>query len=140
MIELIDEKHGGLRYTPRRDRISYPVTREDTAIPLNPISEQQTRQHFLDLSCFAEMWWRRHTAGANGAPKGSGEEAPPWRPIWPSRCLEFDRGCLNAEWHSGESEQACLVCATSLEEPYTMCDDCGTAFTRLFHQRYGVHP
>jgi len=138
MIELIDEKHGGLRYTPRRDRVAYPATRDDMVVTPNPISEQQTRQHFLDLSCFAEVWWRRHTPGGNGAPENIAAEAPPWRPIWPSRHLVFDRESLNPEWHSGHSQQACLICADSLEEPYTMCDDCGAAFARLFQQRYGV--
>ncbi len=96
MIELIDEKHGRVRYTPRQDRVAYPLTRDDSAIPQNPISDQQTRQHFLDLSCFAEIWWRRHGAsGNNGVPVSTTAEKPPWRPIWPSRELEFDRENLN---------------------------------------------
>ncbi len=139
MIELIDERHGGLRYTPRRDRVAYPVTRDDEVIPPNPISEQQNRQHFLDLSCFAEVWWRRHGASdGNGTPDTVLGERPPWRPIWPSRHLEFDRKELNPEWHAGQSEQACLVCGDTQEEPYTMCNECGAAFRKLFQQRYGV--
>jgi hypothetical protein len=139
MIELIDEKHGRVRYTPRQDRVAYPLTRDDSAIPQNPISDQQTRQHFLDLSCFAEIWWRRHGAsGNNGVPVSTTAEKPPWRPIWPSRELEFDRENLNPDWHAGQSEQACLVCATPMEEPYTMCDECGLTFTKLFQQRYGI--
>jgi hypothetical protein len=141
-FELIDEKYGKVHYAPKPERISYPLP-DYKSIPGNPLSEAQDSQHFLDLSCFAEKWWREYDdPDSDGEPRVD-PSAAPWRPIWPARQVELNEDVLNPDWHYAGENQICLVCDASLAEPFTLCDACGEALSRLYLQRYGTdlqHP
>ncbi len=137
LFELIDEKHGKVRYAPKSERISYPLP-DHKSIPGNPLSDAQTSQHFLDLSCFAEKWWLEYDARDSDGESRVDPEAAPWRPIWPARQVELNEDVLNPDWHRAGENQTCLVCNVSLAEPFTLCDACGEALSRLYLQRYGI--
>jgi hypothetical protein len=133
-FELIDEKQGKVHYAPKPERIAYPLP-DYKRIPGNPLSEAQNSQHFLDLSCFAEKWWQEYDGEAELRVDSL---AAPWRPIWPARPVAVNESILNPDWHQAGENQACLVCDVSLDEPFTLCDPCGEALSRLYLQRYGI--
>jgi hypothetical protein len=136
IFELIDEKHERVRYAPRAGRISYSAVPASGDTPRDPIVEVQHIQQFLDLSCFAERWWQERPGSEAETPQDP--SAVPWRPIWAARNLELDPAMLNPEWHCAGANQVCLVCDITVDEPYTLCDTCGEALTRLYRQRYGI--
>jgi hypothetical protein len=136
IFELINGKHGRVSYAPRAGRISYNAVPSAVEGARDPIAQVQHIQQFLDLSCFAERWWQETAAaGPDTLPDLS---SLPWRPIWQARNLDFDPANLNPEWHYAGANQVCLVCDVNVDEPYTLCDTCGEAMTRLYMQRYGV--
>ena len=136
IFELIDDKQQRVHYAPQTRHISYSSVPSPEGSARDPIIEVQHIQQFLDLSCFAERWWQE--LADSEIDTAQDPSALPWRPIWPARQLELDTAALNPEWHYAGANQVCLVCDITIDEPYTLCDTCGEALTRLYRQRYGI--